>query len=502
MNSSSDVVVVGSGPNGLAAAVVCAAAGLSVTVLEAEPEAGGGCRTQRLDLAVPLWHDLCSAVHPMAVASPFFAQFDLAARGVRFGYPEISFAHPLDEAPAALAYRALSRTVATLGEHSERDSRLYRRIMTPLVEGVDAVRGLGLSDVRSIPASVLHPRGLATAATMGIRAMQLGTRVWDRTTDAHVCGALLSGVGAHANTGIPATAGAATALLLGTLAHSHGWPIPIGGSRAITDALTADLAARGAEVICDQRVESVADLPPARVYLFDTNPWTLAEVFGDRLSARYRRAVGRFSSNNGVAKVDFVLSEPVPWADSRVAAAGTVHLGGTREQMARAESDAGRGRHNPAPMMLVSQPTVVDPTRLGSDGHRPLWSYAHVPNGSTRDLTETAIEQIERFAPGFRDVVVGSRCIPASEMSSHNANYVGGDIAAGHVSLYRIMARPVAQWDPYRTSLPDVYLCSASTPPGPGVHGMPGVHAARRALRRHFGITAMPDVGPVVGPPR
>ena len=497
MQPKVDVVVVGSGPNGLAAAVVCAASGLSVTVLEAESEPGGGCRTQRLDLDVPLLHDLCSAVHPMAVASPFFQKFNLEARGVRFGFPAVSYAHPLDGAPAAVAYRDLARTVGELAEHGPTNGRLYRRVMRPLVEGVDTVRDIGLSDVRSIPASVFPPRGLQAAVTLGTRALQLGTGAWEQMTDAHACGALLTGVGAHANTPIPSLAGAATGLLLGTLAHSHGWPIPTGGSQAITDALIADLVARDASLSFGVRVDDVSALPPARAYLFDTAPWTLAKVFGDMLTSRYRSALSRFRPNNGVAKVDFALAESVPWADPRLADAGTVHLGGTRAQMARAEDETSAGRHSATPMMLLSQPTVVDETRLGPRGHRPLWTYAHVPNGSDRDMTATATAQIERFAPGFRDVIVGSRCIPASEMSAHNANYVGGDITAGHVSMYRIMARPVPRWDPYRTSIPNVYLCSASTPPGPGVHGMPGVHAATRMLRHHFGIRSMPDLSPV-----
>ncbi|KAA0101049.1 NAD(P)/FAD-dependent oxidoreductase [Mycolicibacterium sp. P1-18] len=491
-----DVAVIGSGPNGLAAAVVCAAAGLSVTVLEAQPEPGGGCRTEELDLGTPLLHDLCAAVHPMAVASPFFQQFDLAARGVRFGVPDISYAHPLDGSPAAVAYRDLGRTVAELSDHGAANGRLYHRLMAPLVDGVDAIRDLGLSDVRSIPPSVLHPSGVLGVAAMGAGMLELGTKAWEKTTDAHACGALLTGVGAHSNTPIPSLAGAVTGLLLGSLAHSGGWPIPIGGSQAVTDALVADLEARNSSIVCDHRVNGVSSLPSARAYLFDTSPWTLTEVFGEMLTPRYRRATAKFRPNNGVAKVDFLLREPVPWADPRLAGAGTVHLGGTRQQMAQAEDATSAGQHSETPMMLLSQPTVVDETRIGPEGQRPLWTYAHVPNGSTRDMTATAIAQIERFAPGFRDVVVGSRCIPASDMSHHNENYAGGDIAAGHVSMYRILARPVPRWDPYRTPIPNVYLCSASTAPGPGVHGMPGVHAARRVLRHHFGIGSMPDVGP------
>lgn len=498
MTTPADVAVVGSGPNGLAAAVIFAAAGLSVTLLEAEHQPGGGCRTQELDLGVELPHDLCSAVHPMAVASPFFERFDLQARGVRFGHPEVSYAHPLDDGPAALAYQSLTRTVTELGDHSASDGRLYRRVMTPLVQSWETLRDIGLSDVRGLPGSVFSGRGILGAVQIAARALELGTPLWGRLTDAHRCGALLTGVGAHANTPIPSLAGAAAALLLGTLAHTHGWPIPVGGSAAITDAMVGDLLARGATITCDCRIDDAADLPPARAYVFDTSPWTVAKVFGDRLSPSYRNAVHRFRPGNGVAKVDFVLREPVPWADQRMADAGTVHLGGSRNQMKRAEADTAAGRHSHTPMMLLSQPTVVDPSRLGTRGEQPLWTYAHVPNGSTRDMTATAIAQIERFAPGFRDVIVGSRCIPAAQMSGHNANYVGGDIAAGQVSMFRIAARPVPRWDPYRTSLKHVYLCSASTPPGPGVHGMSGLHAATRVLRQQFGILSLPDLSPEV----
>ena len=487
-----DVVVVGSGPNGLAAAVIFAAAELSVDVLEAQPCPGGGCRTEDLDLGVPLRHDLCSAVHPMAVASEFFERFGLLERGVTMAKPEASYAHPLDGGRAAVAYPSIDRTAEELGE----DGPLFRRVMAPLAADARAVRDLGLSDMRSIPREALTPRGMLAAAAMAGRALQLGTPVWDKTTDAPLCGALITGVGAHANTVLPSVAGGGTALLLGALAHSHGWPIPIGGSQAITDALTADLAARGVTISCRQRIDAESQLPKARAYVFDTAPWTLGDVYRDRLPSRYRKALAKFRPGSGVAKVDFVVSEPIPWTDPRVGTAGTVHLGGTRAQMSRAEKDAAAGRHNPAPVILLSDPTVVDETRRGPRGESPVWTYAHVPNGSTRDMTETVTAQIERFAPAFRDTVIGSRCIPAADMSGHNANYVGGDIGVGHVSMYRMVARPVPKWDPYRTPLGNVYLCSASTPPGPGVHGMSGMHAARRVLKQHFGIRRMPDLGP------
>ena len=360
-----DVVVVGSGPNGLAAAVIFAAAGLSVEVVESQPTPGGGCRTVELDLSVPLWHDLCSAVHPMAAASEFFDRFGLTERGVELAQPEAAYAHPLDAGRAAIAYRSLDRTAAELGGT---DGRLFRRVMAPLVDAVQTVRDLALSDMRSVPVAALTPRGIIAAASMAGRTLQLGTPAWERTTDAQLCGALLTGVAAHANTVIPSVAGGGTALLLGALAHSHGWPIPIGGSQSITDALIADLSAHGATIACNRHIDRAEDLPTARAYVFDTAPWTLRRVFGDRLSPRYRRALTRFRPGSGVAKVDFVVSEPIPWADDRVGLAGTVHLGGDRAQMARAEKETASGRHSDSPMILLSPPTIVDTTRRGRNG--------------------------------------------------------------------------------------------------------------------------------------
>ncbi|WP_127126503.1 NAD(P)/FAD-dependent oxidoreductase [Georgenia sp. SYP-B2076] len=486
-----DAVVVGAGPNGLAAAVTLARAGLGVLVLEGQPTLGGGARSLELGLAPGLLHDVCSAVHPLGFASPFLSAFDLPARGVELRVPEVSYAQPLEGRPAGLAYPDLEKTAAGLGA----DGAAWRRLMNPLVAGADAVVALGLGDHRSVPREVFSPKGLLGAAAFGAAMLEQGTRAWNLRFTGDVAPALLTGIAMHAVTTMPSLATAGTALLLGTLAHSHGWPLPVGGSQAITDALVADIRAHGGELRTGAQVTSWRELPRARAYLFDTTPRALVEIWGERMRPGVRAAFERFRYGNAAAKVDFVLSGPVPWADGRVGAAGTVHVGGTRAEMAAAEATVASGRHAEHPAMLVSDPTVTDPGREVG-GRRPLWTYAHVPAGSTLDITETVIAQIERFAPGFRDVVVASQCIPAAQMSKHNANYIGGDIAAGAITMFRMVARPRVAWNEYDGGVPGVYLCSESTPPGPGVHGMSGWFAARRALGERFGIRQAPELGP------
>ncbi len=480
-----DVVVVGSGPNGLAAAVTMARAGLEVTVLEAQDTVGGGARTLDLGLADGVVHDVCSAVHPMAVASPFLQQLDLAARGVRLAQPQVAYAQPLDGGRAGLAWQDLDRTVDGLG----RDGRAWRQLMEPLVERQEGLVGFAMGDMRSVPPD------LGTAVRMALRVLEQGTYGWGLRFRDDVAPALLTGVAMHSIARLPSMASAGAALLLGALAHGTGWPIPVGGSSAIVAALVEDLEQHGGQVVTGSRVGRWEDLPPARAHLFDTTPRTLLEVLGERLPVRRVRALNRFRYGNAAAKVDFVLSGPVPWAAEGVDRAGTIHVGGSRRQMAAAENAVHRGRHAEHPAVLVSDPAVLDPGREVG-GLRPFWTYAHVPAGSHRDVTEDVTAQVERFAPGFRDLVVASRCVPAAQMDHHDENYVAGDIASGAVDLRQVFARPTATLDPYRVGVPGVYLCSSSTSPGPGVHGICGWNAARSALRREFGITAMPSLAP------
>jgi phytoene dehydrogenase-like protein len=325
--------------------------------------------------------------------------------------------------------------------------------------------------------------------------LEQGSPLWNLRWRTDIAPAMLTGVAAHAISPLPRLAPAGTATLLTALAHSPGWPLPVGGSQAITDALVSDLTGHGGTVTTGVEVSDLAQLPPARAYLLDVTPRALLRIAGNRLPTRYASALSRFPYGNAVTKVDFALSGPVPWEHAEVGRAGTVHVGGSRAQMVEAEDAVAAGRHAERPMILASDPAILDLSRVVA-GIRPLWTYAHVPAGSTVDVGATVQAQIERFAPGFGDLVVARHVIPAAQLPRHNANYVDGDIAAGAVTLWRMLARPAARWDPYATPLPGVYLCSASTPPGPGVHGMAGLHAARRALRDRFGLRQVPRLGP------
>lgn len=485
-----DVAVVGSGPNGLAAAVVMARAGLDVHVYEAAETIGGGTRTAEL-IEPGHFHDICSAVHPMAIASPFFRSFELERR-VELRVPEIQYGTPLDGGRAAIAYRSLEQTVAGLGA----DGRAYRRLMAPLLQRLD-----GMLDV-STNALLRVPRDPVAACLLGLATLEQGSPWWNRRFVGDQAPALLTGVAAHAVAPLPSLTPSGAGLMLALLAHAVGWPIPVGGSASIAAALADDLLAHGGTIHTGERVDSLASLAEYRVKLLDVAPPGLLrlaapELPGSRglpeLPGRYRRALESYRFGNAACKVDFILSGPVPWASPELARAGTVHVGGTRAAMAEAENLVAAGRHPGEPYVLVSQPSAVDPGRAPA-GRHILWSYCHVPAGSSADMAEAVTARIERFAPGFRDVVLASRTTTAADMAAHNENYVGGDFSAGLMDVRGLLRRPVLSAVPWRTPLPGVYLCSSSTPPGPGVTGMPGYHAAKHALKDIFGLR-VPGLG-------
>jgi phytoene dehydrogenase-like protein len=482
-----DAIVVGSGPNGLAAAVTLAAAGLRVHVIEGAATPGGGCRTEELTLP-GFRHDVCSAAHPLALASPFFRRFGPAARGVRFAHPEVVYAHPLDGGRAAVVTRSVTETAAGLGT----DAAAYRRLMRPLADGGNAVADAVLSSMRRPPACSGAPAAAALAAyaRLGLRSAAVVARRF-ATEEAR---GLFAGVATHAMLPLTAPPTAGVGLLLGSLAHTVGWPVIAGGSARLTDAMAGAVVTAGGQVETGHWVRSLADLPPAPAVLLDVSPRAFLGLAGGRLPARYRDALARFRYGAGICKVDFALSGPVPWQNEAARRAGTLHLGGGFEEIAAGEAQVARGEHPESPYVLVVQAGVADPGRAPR-GQQALWAYCHVPAGSTVDMTARIEAQIERFAPGFTDLVLARHTRTAAQEEAMNPNYVGGDIACGAQTVRQVLARPVARWNPYRTPLRGVYLCSSATPPGPAVHGRCGELAALTALRDVFGLGAQPDLG-------
>ncbi|MDF2731670.1 MAG: hypothetical protein K0S92_295 [Desertimonas sp.] len=467
----SSAIVVGSGPNGLAAAARLARAGLAVTVLEASETIGGGTRSS--EMIIPgLVHDHCSAFHPIAAASPFLDRLDLAASGLTWLQPAVDCAHPLDDGSAGVLYRSIDRTAAGMG----RDGRRWRRVFAPMVSRFDDLFADASQPVLRVPR---HPLALARFGTAAMLPPTTLARLW-KTEEVR---ALWAGVAAHANHRLDRPLASAVGLMLIVAGHAEGWVVAEGGSQAIADALAADIERHGGKIETGQLVVSSRDLPPSDVLMLDVSPSIAADILGDRLPGRIARSYRRFRHGPGAFKVDFAVTDGVPWIAPAARHAGTVHLGGGRDEVVANERAVHRGMMPERPFVLVGQQYLADPTRSVGNIH-PVWSYAHVPSAYAGDATEAIITQIERFAPGFRERIVGTAVRSTTEMSVYNANYVGGDVIGGSTSPVQLLFRPRLALDPYFTGIPGVYLCSASTPPGAGAHGMCGANAADRALAR------------------
>jgi phytoene dehydrogenase-like protein len=462
-------VVVGAGPNGLAAAVALARAGLAVTVVEMRDTIGGGTRTE--ELTVPgVLHDVCSAFHPLAVGSPFLQSLDLAQHGLEWCWPEFDLAHPLDDGQAGLLSRSVDETADGLGA----DAGTWRRLFAGQAERFDALTADILRPVIHLPR---HPLLLAG---FGLRALQPASVLVRRFREERTRG-LFGGMAAHVFRPLDRPTTASVGLALALSAHRYGWPVARGGSRSITDALAAALTTRGGRIETGRRVTSLAELD-ADVIMLDLAPRVVLALAGDRLPRRVAAAYRRYRNGPAAYKLDLAVAGGIPWTNEACRRAGTVHLGGTFEEIAAAEAEVNRGRLPERPFILVGQQYLADPTRSVGDVH-PVWTYAHVPNGYPGDATEAILRQLERFAPGVRERIVGQAVRTPLEFEQYNPNFVGGDISAGANDAVQVLLRPRIAVDPYRTGIPGVYICSGATPPGAGVHGMCGANAAASALR-------------------
>ena len=470
MPKSYDAVVVGAGPNGLAAAITLAQAGRSVLVREASATIGGGTRSAELTLP-GFVHDICSAIHPLGMGSPFLKTLPLAEYGLQWIQPDLPLAHPLDDGSAVALAQSLDETAASIG----RDGRAWKRLVGPVAADWERLAPIILGP---LPA----PGHALTLTSFGLRALWPARRLAQTVFREPRARALFAGLSAHAMIPLDDVLTASFGIVLGILAHAVGWPLPRGGAQAIPNALAAHLRHLGGEIETGCEVKALAELPPSRAILLDIAPKAFLRLAGDRLPPGYRRQLEGYRYGPGVFKTDYALSGPVPWRAEEARRAGTVHLGGTLPEIVASERAVARGQHPDAPYVLISQQSLFDPSRAPAGCHT-LWAYCHVPNGSTIDRT-TAIEtQIERFAPGFRDLILARHTHNTAEMEAYNPNYVGGDINNGVQDLRQLWTRPTLQRNPYTTPLPGVFLCSSATPPGGGVHGMCGYHAAQAALR-------------------
>ena len=465
-----DAVVVGAGPNGLAAAVELARAGRSVAVLEAEETVGGGTRSAESTLP-GFVHDLGSAIHPLGYASPFFRSLPLDEHGLEWVHPPAPLAHPFDDGTAAVLERSVEETAATLGP----DARAYERLIKGVVEDAPKIASYFVGS----PRLIRHPISLGASA---LRAVRPARGLAESVFEGEKARGLFAGNGAHSFLPLEKPPSALFGLVLGTLGHAFGWPFPKGGSQRIADALTSYLISLGGEVYTGVRVGSVEEVPRTRAVLFDVTPRQLLGIAKDHFTEDYRRALKKYRYGPGVFKMDFALDGPIPWKAEGCLRAGTVHLGGTLDEISAGEAAVWRGEHPERPFVLLAQQSLFDRTRA-PDGKHTAWAYCHVPNGSEFDMTGRIEGQIERFAPGFRDRILAKTSQGPADLERQNANLVGGDINGGVADLRQLFTRPVLKLNPYATPAKGLYICSSSTPPGGGVHGMSGYLAARVALR-------------------
>ena len=468
--ASLDAIVIGSGPNGLAAAIVVARAGYSVRVYEGQPTIGGGMRSAELTRP-GFVHDVASTVHALVAISPFFKTLPLADFGLEFAFPSAPFAHPLDDGSAVVVERSIEATAAAL---DGKDGRAYRKLIEPFVETSEQ-----LMDALLGPFSLRHPIMMAKFGRFAGRSASSLAR---HKFESERTRAMFAGVAAHSMVPLDklATSGYALGLILA--AHSVGWPVARGGAQQTSNTLAAYLRSLGGEIVTGVPIESLDALPKSRVVLCDVTPRQLIRMAGDRMRGLYKWRLSRFRYGPGVFKMDWALNAPVPWRAAECARSGTLHLGGSFADVAESERDAWEGRVSDRPYVLVVQPSLFDATRAPAGMHT-LWAYCHVPNGSTFDMRERIEAQIERFAPGFHECIVERSITTPADLERSNANLVGGDIAGGAADAAQLYSRPIAALHPYRTSIDGVFLCSSSTPPGVGVHGMCGFHAAQDALR-------------------
>ena len=467
----SDAIVVGAGPNGLAAAITLAEAGRSVQIIEANDQIGGGSRSAELTLPGYI-HDVCSAIHPFGVASPVFRKMNLANHGLEWVFPPVELAHPFDDGSVAM----LKRSIVETGESLGADADAWSKFMQPLADNAELIMDSLLNPLKAARRPIVM-------AGFGLHAIRSAKGVVNALFKEQHARGLFAGIAAHSFLRLDQMPSASLGVMLGFMAHVEGWPLARGGSQKIPDALAAHFRSLGGEIITGQPVKSIDDLPPADAVLFDVTPRQLIDIAGHRFPDGYRRRLSRFRYGPGTFKMDFALDGPIPWTSPGCSQAGTVHLGGTFEEIADAEYNVLQGNHPDRPFVLVAQQSMFDDTRA-PEGKHTVWAYCHVPNGSTVDMADQIERQIERFAPGFRDRILAKSIMAPAKLERYNANYVGGDITGGFLDLRQLFTRPVVRIPPYTTPDKRIYICSSSTPPGGGVHGICGFHAARSALRR------------------